>query len=95
MRRGQYKLIEWYEGSLLGKAGAPAFELFDLEADPYEETDLSAVMPGLTVEMARRLEEWRQEVHAQPMIPNPDFDPETQQAGPPPPPGDPVSPYES
>ena len=95
IRRGKYKLIEWYEGSLIGKDGVHAFELFDLESDPYEKYDLSAVMPDLASKLAHRLDEWRREVHAQPMTPNPNYDPDVQQATPPPPPGDPVSPYES
>jgi uncharacterized sulfatase len=95
MRRGRYKLIEWFEGSLINKPGIQAFELFDLEKDPYEENDLSGAMPDLTAEMARCLDEWRREVRAQRMVPNPNFDPDTLQAAPPPPPGDPASPYES
>jgi arylsulfatase A-like enzyme len=95
IRRGRYKLIEWFEGSLIGKDGIHPFELFDLEADPSEKYDLSGVMPDLANELAHRLDEWRREVHAQPMTPNPNFNPDAEQTAPPPPPGDPVSPYES
>jgi arylsulfatase A-like enzyme len=95
MRSGRYKLVEWFEASIGGNPDRPAFELYDLETDPFEDVDISAENPELTHEMAGRLEAWRQSVCAQPMTLNADFDPVADQVAAPPPPGDPVSPYES
>ena len=95
MRSGRYKLVEWFEASIGGNPDRAAFELYDLETDPFEDVDISAGNPELTREMAGRLEAWRRSVGAQPMTLNTDFDPDADQVAAPPPPGDPVSPYES
>jgi arylsulfatase A len=65
IRSGRYKLIEWYEGSLLNRG--PAVELFDVVADPGETRDLAKEMPDVAQKLRRNLREWRQRVGAQEM----------------------------
>ncbi len=65
VRRGRYKLIEWFEDY-------PA-ELYDLESDPGETTDISQFEPSVTHDLLRRLQSWRDEVNAQMPRPNPDY----------------------
>ncbi|MFM9093150.1 MAG: sulfatase [Verrucomicrobiota bacterium] len=62
IRMGRYKLIEWYEGTLLGRG--PATSLFDVVADPGETRDLAAEMPGRNEAMLARLRAWRARVGA-------------------------------
>ena len=66
IREGDYKLLEYFENG--------SVQLFDLGRDKGEQNDLS----GIEVETAKRLKEklqrWREEVGAQMMEPNPDFD---------------------
>jgi arylsulfatase A len=69
IRSGNWKLIEWYEKSLLGEAES-AFELYDLESDIGETRDLSDSLKTRTAEMARALQKWRIEVGAQMPVPN-------------------------
>lgn len=57
IREGNYKLIEFYED---GRK-----ELYDLQADPGETTDLSEQMPGKTNDLYQKLVEWKEEVNAQ------------------------------
>jgi arylsulfatase A len=66
MRDGRFKLIEWFEGSLLGRG--PAASLFDLEQDPGETRDLAAEHPERTQALLARLRQWRRDVGAQEMI---------------------------
>ena len=47
VRAGKWKLIQWWEG--------PRFELFDLEADLGETTDLSARHPDVVADLRARL----------------------------------------
>jgi arylsulfatase A-like enzyme len=56
VRLGQYKLVELYESNKL--------ELYDLEIDISESTDLSGKMPGKTDELYRLLKDWRMRVDA-------------------------------
>ncbi len=65
IRMGKYKLIEWYEGVLLGKG--PAVELFDLDADIGETTNLAPQMPELAAKMRAKLDAWKTSVGAQEM----------------------------
>lgn len=62
VRMGRYKLIEWFEGSLLGIG--PAASLFDVIADPGETRDLAAAMPERTADLLARLRAWRARVGA-------------------------------
>jgi arylsulfatase A-like enzyme len=70
VRLGNYKLIESFETGVL--------ELFDLLADPGETNDLSTDMPEKTEELKMLLHVWQEEVGAEGMDPNPEFDPDYQ-----------------
>ncbi|UCF44345.1 MAG: sulfatase [Planctomycetota bacterium] len=70
IRRGKYKLIEWFEKSIYGEKGA--LELYDLDNDPAERNNLAASMPDLAADLYRRLRTWRKQIGAQLMTPNPD-----------------------
>ncbi len=72
VRDGKWKLIEWYEAGLLGDQ-EHAFELYNLEEDEGETTDLAGIMKDKTKELATKLTEWRKEVDAQMPVPNPDY----------------------
>ena len=41
IRRGRYKLIEWFEGSIGKRPDRSPFELYDLENDPHEVNNLA------------------------------------------------------
>lgn len=69
VRQGEWKLIEWYEKSLLGEE-EQAFELFNLKDDPGETNNLAGSRPEKTEQLAEELEEWRKEVDAQMPEPN-------------------------
>jgi hypothetical protein len=69
MRSGNWKLVEWYEKSLLGERDS-AFELYNLENDISESIDLSDSLPALTEQLADELAKWREEVKAQMPVPN-------------------------
>jgi arylsulfatase A-like enzyme len=60
IRRGNYKLIEFFEDSRL--------ELYNLKEDVSETHNLSSELPDRTEEMHRELTAWRERVEAQ--IPN-------------------------
>ncbi len=74
MRQGNYKLIEWFEGTIAGIG--PTASLFDLGKDPGEANDIAAAHPKLLRQMRARLATWRRTVGAGEMTINPDFDPE-------------------
>jgi len=74
IRQGDYKLIEWFEGSILGEG--KTVSLFNIETDPGETTDIAAEHPGLSAEMLQELKAWRKEVGAGEMTVNPGFDAE-------------------
>ena len=63
IRRGRYKLIEWFEGSVAGRG--VKFELFDLEADISEKRNLADSRGGLAAELERELRDWRMRIGAQ------------------------------
>ena len=68
VRSGSYKLIEYYED---GKV-----ELYDLDADLGETTNLAEAKPAKAKELAAKLADWRGSVHANMPTENPDHDPE-------------------
>ena len=74
IRMGDYKLIEWFEPSLLGKD--PAVMFFNVKEDIGESTDLAGQMPEKAKVMLEKLRAWRKMVGAQEMSVNPDYDPE-------------------
>ena len=74
IREGDYKLIEWFDGSIAGDGAAVS--LFNLADDPGETADLAGEKPELAAEMLDKLRLWRAEVGAGEMTLNPDYDPE-------------------
>ena len=66
VRQNNFKLIEFLEDQRL--------ELYDLEEDIGETTNLVAELPEIVNELYNRLETWRQEVDAQMPTPNPNYD---------------------
>jgi uncharacterized sulfatase len=67
IREGEWKLIEWFEDGSL--------ELYNLERDIGETTNLAPIMPGRARRMQRKLAAWRDRVGAKMPTPNPDADP--------------------
>ena len=63
IRSGRYKLIEWFEDG--------STELFDLEADPAETTDLREREPEIAERLLKDLADWRKRVDAKMPSPNP------------------------
>ena len=74
IREGDYKLIEWYEETLLGLDNQ--INLYNVRKDVGETIDLADKMPEKAASMRKKLHEWRRAVNAQEMIINPDYDPE-------------------
>lgn len=66
VRRGPYKLIEWFEDGRL--------ELYDLERDLGEQRELSAEQPELAAELSAELRAWRASVDARMPRPNPEYE---------------------
>jgi len=75
IRKGKYKLIEWFEQSIDGIDTEGALELFDLETDPSEQHNLIKMMPDLGHQLYQQLQDWRTQVGAQEMLRNPNYDP--------------------
>lgn len=73
IREGDYKLIEWYEETLLGKENQ--INLYNVREDPGETKDLAREMPQKAARMRARLRAWRKKIGAQEMTVNPNFDP--------------------
>ena len=74
VRRGNYKLIEWFDGSIAGD-GQPV-SLFNLADDPGETTDLAGDRGELAAELLDELRAWRARIGAGEMTINPNYDPE-------------------
>jgi arylsulfatase A-like enzyme len=74
VREGRWKLIEYYEDGRL--------ELYDLEADLGETTDLSATMPDKAQALRATLQAWRRRVGAKMPTPNPQWRPDPPEAAP-------------
>lgn len=70
IRKGKYKLIEWYENLLTGD-GEGVYELFDIGTDIGETINLADSMPELVEILAGELHNWRIETNAQMLVPNP------------------------
>jgi len=73
VRYGDYKLIEWFEETLLGLEGQ--VNLYNVATDVGETTDLAAEMPEKVAEMRAMMKAWRQSVDAQEMWINDSPDP--------------------
>ncbi len=65
MRQGRYKAIEWFETN--------SVELYDLESDPSETTDISTFEPAKAQELLHQMQSWRDSVGARMPSPNPDY----------------------
>lgn len=65
VRRGRYKLIEWFEKLAYNEDGA--IELYDLIDDPGEQKNLAKSMPIVATELRNALHLWRKQVGAQMM----------------------------
>ncbi|MDH3651446.1 MAG: DUF4976 domain-containing protein, partial [Saprospiraceae bacterium] len=65
IRSGDYKLLEYFENS--------SVQLFNLKEDIGEQNDLSATNPEKVLELKDLLHQWRQDVGANIMPPNPDY----------------------
>ena len=72
IRHGDYKLIEWFEGSIAGVG--PAVSLFDLKDDPGETNDIVEKHPELATRMLADLVAWRHRVGAGEMTVNPNHE---------------------
>jgi arylsulfatase A-like enzyme len=66
IRRGRYKLIEFYEDNRL--------ELFDLAEDPGERKNLARTLPKVAAELHGLLRNWRRSVKATMPAVNPSYD---------------------
>jgi len=67
IRSGPWRLVHFYEDD--------RDELYDLEADPGETTDLAGAQPDTTADLRRTLAAWLTAVGGQVPTPNPEFDP--------------------
>ena len=67
LRRGDWKLIEFFEGNVL--------ELYNLAADPAEKNNLATREPARARELCDALAAWRTRVGARLPTPNPQHDP--------------------
>ena len=65
VRFGDYKLVELYETNEV--------ELYNLKTDIGETRNLSKKMKSTTRELHQRLIEWRETMHAQMPLPNPEY----------------------
>ncbi len=72
VRKGNYKLIEWYDESIEGPESR--FELYDLKEDIGEQNNLAGKRPEKTRELRQMLEAWRKDTGAQMLTPNPAYD---------------------
>ena len=66
MRTIRYKLLEYFENGTV--------QLFNLRDDMGEQNDLSKIEGRKAKELTAKLHQWRKDVDAQMMPPNPDYD---------------------
>ena len=67
VRAGDYKLLEYFENNTV--------QLFNLKDDIGEQNDLARVEPDKVAELRTMLHDWRKDVYARMMTPNPDYVP--------------------
>ena len=73
VRAEDFKLIEWFDESICGPGNE--FELYNLKEDIGEQNNLAKQMPEKVENLRRILYKWRNEVRAQMLTPNPDYNP--------------------
>jgi arylsulfatase A-like enzyme len=73
IRKGQYKLIEWY-GKSLAPGGEGAYELFDIENDLGEAVNMADSLPDMVRILSGELADWRKKVDAGMPVPNPHYE---------------------
>jgi uncharacterized sulfatase len=73
VRAGDYKLIEWFDESICGPG--KEFELYNIKKDIGEQNNLTKQMPGKVEQLKKMLSDWRTEVGAQMLSPNPNYNP--------------------
>ena len=66
IRDGDYKLLEYFENGTV--------QLYNLKDDIDEQNDLSKIEIEKTKELKEKLHQWRKDVGAKMMEPNPDYD---------------------
>ncbi len=69
IRSGKWKLIEFYEKSLLNENNISAYELYDLENDIGESHNLANNYKEITFKLSNELKKWRENVNAQMPVP--------------------------
>jgi len=65
VRAGDYKLIEFFEDN--------SIEMYNLRDDIGEQKDLAATMPEKAAQLRKMIHQWRKQVNAQMMKPNPRY----------------------
>jgi uncharacterized sulfatase len=73
VRMGDYKLLEWFDKTICGTGNR--FELYNLKQDIGEQDNLAKKMLEKTRELKEMLSNWRNEVKAQMLTPNLNYDP--------------------
>ena len=73
IRKGDYKLIEWFDKSVDGIQTEGALELYNLKEDVGEQKNLVKDMPELAAKLYKMLSDWRKNVGAQEMERNIDL----------------------
>ncbi len=73
IRESDFKLIEWYEPTLLGEEYQ--INLYNLTEDIGESIDLAGEMPDLADRLRNKLHNWKKSIDAQEMKVNPNYDP--------------------
>lgn len=68
IREGQYKLVHFFESD--------QSELYHLETDRAEESDLSNSSPKRRKQLNKKLQQWVKEMAVQLPYPNPSYQPE-------------------
>ncbi len=65
IRQGNHKLLEYFENG--------SVQLFDVQADPGEQTDLAATQPEIAADLLEKLHRWRERIGAVMMESNPAY----------------------
>ena len=74
VRAGDYRLIEWFDETICGPGNE--LELYHLKEDIGERKNLAEKMPDKARRLKDMLANWRSQVNAQMLTPNPNYDPQ-------------------